>query len=202
MNVLPERFLAKICLVEGPLPNPCWEWTASRDGDGYGRVGVEGKSRKASTYAYEVLRGPVPDGLEPDHLCRNRACVNPFHLELVTHKVNVARGNAGLAQSLRTHCSKGHPYDANNTIYYASGKRGCHICRLRRSRERRAREQLAREIQRGGVLPVNSRSKTHCLRGHQYTAENTYWDRNGRRHCRTCCRLQARERRSRSRLHA
>lgn len=201
-RLLPQRIIKKIRLIPGPLLDYCWEWTGYRDPDGYGKVGKDGHDRKASRVVYEALCGPIPETLELDHLCRNRSCVNPLHLEPVTHLVNVARGNAGQYLKQRTHCSKGHPYNANNTIYYANGKRGCHICRLRWSRECRERQQRQREMQRGGVFPVNSRSKTHCLRGHEYNTENTYWGRNGRRHCRICRRDQARERRSRSGLHA
>ena len=69
----------------------CWEWTGSRNGAGYGRTRIDGRHAAAHRAAYEHLVGPIPDGLELDHLCRNRACVNPEHLDPVTHQVNLRR---------------------------------------------------------------------------------------------------------------
>ena len=99
---LPARFWNKVRI--GPTPidrpdlGPCWEWTAHRDRRGYGRFAVgsqtDGSYRSAALahrLAYETLVGPIPDGLEPDHLCRNQPCVNPGHLEPVTHAVNLQR---------------------------------------------------------------------------------------------------------------
>ena len=92
---LPPRFWAKVRI--GSIPahrpglGPCWQWTASRDRDGYGRFLV-GKNLHAHRLAYETLVGPIPDGLESDHLCRNRPCVCPAHIEPVTHAVNKQRG--------------------------------------------------------------------------------------------------------------
>ncbi|MDP2917085.1 MAG: HNH endonuclease signature motif containing protein [Dehalococcoidia bacterium] len=95
----------------------------------------------AHKFAYETLVGPVPEGKELDHLCRNPPCVNPAHLEPVTHQENDIRGIAGTvsAQRLRsiTHCPQGHPYDLFNTyIHPKTGARMCRICRsLRKSAE-------------------------------------------------------------------
>jgi len=140
---LPRRVVEKIRLTVGPLPDRCWEWAGARDKDGYGRIRIGCQNRKASRFVYETLCGPIPETLELDHLCRNRSCVNPSHLEPVPHEVNVARGNAGQYLSLRTHCSKGHPYDSANTYVYANGTRGCLKCRRERCREWRRRRNLA-----------------------------------------------------------
>jgi hypothetical protein len=74
-----------------PLDRPCWVWTRARDANGYGALGRNGKTLSAHRFVYEQLIGPVPDALELDHLCCNPACVNPDHLEPVTHRTNMER---------------------------------------------------------------------------------------------------------------
>jgi hypothetical protein len=89
----------------------CWEWVACRTAMGYGRFVVDRRVRAAHRVAYELSVGPIPEGLEIDHLCRNRACVNPAHLEAVSHRVNVLRGTAPAAVNKRkTHCPCGREY--------------------------------------------------------------------------------------------
>jgi hypothetical protein len=107
---LPERFWSKVT----PEPNSgCWIWIASLGTSGYGQFSVENRPLKAYRVAYEALVGPVPDGLELDHLCRVRCCVNPAHLEPVTHAENMRRGDS--FQRNKTHCPKGHPYDPSKS---------------------------------------------------------------------------------------
>lgn len=108
----------------------CWEWTAHRDKCGYGRMCTEGKLQSAHRLAYEAAVGPIPKGLELDHLCRNRGCINPEHLEPVTHRENMLRGLAGAWQRATTHCPHGHEYNAENTLI-APRPNGAHqrICK-------------------------------------------------------------------------
>lgn len=127
----------------------CWIWTAYQC-EGYGRFGIGTAGNRtmacAHRVAWELVHGPVPDGLELDHLCRNPSCVNPDHLEPVTHQENVRRGLAavlgGQRQRAKTHCPQGHPYDERNTYRSpATGKRQCRCCRTaatRRYQDRKA----------------------------------------------------------------
>lgn len=121
----------------------CWEWTAARDADGYGRVGDYGKNRYAHRVMYEREAGPVPEGLELDHLCRNRACVRPDHLEAVTRRENCLRSPIiGRAAVEKDACPNGHPYDEANT-HTGRGFRTCRACRAARVRRMRARKRAA-----------------------------------------------------------
>jgi HNH endonuclease len=102
----------------------CWLWTGSVHRNGYGKFGDNrGKTSLAHKVTYEIFRGPVPEGLTLDHLCRVRHCVNPDHLEPVTQAENNRRAPNG--HRAKTHCPEGHLYDAVNTRYY----RGWRICR-------------------------------------------------------------------------
>src|SRR4051812_24706130 len=115
---LPERFWVKVSVME----NGCWEWTAATNSRGYGVLRADGRTVLAHRFAMEAATGPLPVDRECDHLCRNRRCVNPRHIELVLGAENTRRGAAGQATRARhaakSHCPKGHPYDAANTIWY------------------------------------------------------------------------------------
>jgi hypothetical protein len=127
------------------MSSACWEWNGSRHGKGYGHVSVAGRIRKAHRVVYELLVGPIPDGLQLDHLCRNRCCVNPDHLEPVTARTNIRRGEANAAINARkTHCDYGHPFAGENLRLDARGNRQCWICERSRARDRtrRYRERL------------------------------------------------------------
>lgn len=129
-QTLEERFWAKVN-KDGPLWNgtPCWVWTGAKKPNGYGNFGISGRVVYAHRFAYEILVGVIPAGFEADHLCRNRACVNPEHLDSVTHKVNVLRGQSPTAMHAQaTHCPQGHPYDLLNTAIRRSGRRRCRAC--------------------------------------------------------------------------
>ncbi len=113
----------------------CWEWIGSRPARmRYGIACVDGKTRVAHRAFYEHSIGKVPAGLELDHLCRNRYCVNPSHLEPVTHKENVLRGISPSAiHAKKTHCVHGHKYTPENTLIYDGGRRRCRICTNKRN---------------------------------------------------------------------
>lgn len=132
-----ERFWSK---VDRSAAGGCWVWTAAT-ACGYGRFAVShGQLVQAHRFAYELLVGPIPEGLELDHLCRNRACVNPAHLEPVTTRVNLLRGVGASAQNvLKDRCPNGHSY---SSIRKDRGDRECVECRRekQRARYRRLRE--------------------------------------------------------------
>jgi hypothetical protein len=127
--------------VIGGLESKCWVWTGYLNPDGYGMVDVRNNGlgivvTTAHRIGFLVLRGSLPPApLELDHLCRNRACVNPCHLEVVTMKVNILRGESPFAINARkTECKHGHLLSENN-VYMFRGSRNCKACRLRNSRE-------------------------------------------------------------------
>lgn len=120
----------------------CVLWTGYIDSKGYGAVwdSERRKMVRAHRVAWEAVNGPIPSGLVIDHLCRNRACVNVAHLEVVTFKENVLRGVGPSANAARqTHCIHGHPFDAANTLRGKSGRRHCRACNRERSRKARQR---------------------------------------------------------------
>lgn len=104
-----ERFWRRVVKTDG-----CWNWIGATL-EGYGTF----HARRAHRMAYEMLVGPIPGGLHLDHLCRNRACVNPAHLEPVTLAENIRRGE----RAMKTTCPRGHPYDV-----FRRGERKCSIC--------------------------------------------------------------------------
>ena len=155
VRTVAERFWEKVN-KDGPIPDyapqlgPCWLWTAHRNCYGYGQFfpHAEGvRQAMAHRWAYEASVGPIPPGLDLDHLCRVPSCVNPAHLEPVTRRENLRRGVQGKgADRLRakTHCPAGHPYDAENT-WHNRGHRYCRECRRQKARVWKAahREHVA-----------------------------------------------------------
>jgi len=126
-----EGFMARIVRVDG-----CWLWTGYINPNGYAMFG----RRWAHRVAYEFFVGPIPEGLELDHLCRVPACVNPAHLEAVTHRENMRRAPA----TNRTVCPGGHPYDESNTHITKAGKRHCRACDRDRHRVAWAKRKATR----------------------------------------------------------
>lgn len=133
----------------------CWVWNGELDKAGYGKAYLYGRRSLAHRLAYERLVGPIPPGLELDHVrerCSSRACVKavadevgPAHLEPVTHRENTLRGDTIPAANLaKTHCSEGHPFDAANTYREPSGARDCRTCRRLRAAKYNARKRAER----------------------------------------------------------
>lgn len=123
----------------------CLLWQGSPDTDGYGRISVDGKLQSVHRLMFEIFVGPIPPGVEPDHLCRIRHCAAPAHLELVTHKENMLRGEGvGSANAAKTHCDSGHEFTPENTYNAPGGRRECRTCNRERARtRRRTRKKVA-----------------------------------------------------------
>ncbi len=125
---LEQRFWAKVRKTDH-----CWEWMGSKDTTGYGRIHANGRQRPAHRVSYEMHVGPIPDGLEIDHLCNNRGCVNPEHLDVVTRRQNILRSShAG-----KMFCPSGHLMDERNTAYWGKKRVGrfCRECDRQKRRK-------------------------------------------------------------------
>lgn len=128
------RFWRKVNKTES-----CWLWAGAHNLNGYGTFGVDHVHRLAHRYAYELLVGPIPEGKSLDHLCRVRNCVNPAHLEPVTHEENMAR------RPKSTHCVNGHEWTSETTWLDKAGHRHCLPCRKEYARAAYQRKKAARD---------------------------------------------------------
>lgn len=181
----------------GPIPEPkhhprlftpCWVWKTAKPGK-YVDYFLDGTRRKAHHFAWSLLVGPCPEGLDPDHLCEVKGCVRPDHIEWVTHRENLMRGSSQVAvNACKTHCVHGHPFDEANTVYVERNghrRRDCRACR-------HIAAAAARERARSGTALHGNKTKTHCPNGHPYDEENTRVSKEGWRTCRACQRTNAR----------
>lgn len=126
-----------------PTDTGCWEWAAAISNSGYGVLTLAKPRRNAFAHrvSYEAFTGPIPDGMQVDHLCRNRICVNPEHLEAVSPRTNVLRGNTvAAAQASKVSCDHGHEFTPENTYVTRWGRRQCRACNRARSASYRARK--------------------------------------------------------------
>jgi hypothetical protein len=120
----------------------CWPWLGAHTKAGYGVLSVKRERVYAHRYAYTLFKGPIPEGLQLDHLCRNRGCCNPEHLEAVTRRENILRGVAPAAQhAKKTHCPKGHAYDR-----VRRGQRECKRCHADRQLARYYKHREAAHV--------------------------------------------------------
>ncbi len=188
-----------------PDPSGCWLWTGSTNGRGYACImsGAANESTIVHRWVYEQLIGPIPEGLQIDHLCRVHNCVNPTHLEPVTGQENNARGFSPSALNARkTHCLNGHLLDGDN-LYLWEGTRLCKACQAQRDREFNARLK-AQGLTARGTIPKPPRHPTHCVNGHEFTPDNTLQKSNRSgpyRACRICVNQHAREKNARDKFY-
>ena len=147
LAVLPEIELPAHIREKFHFENECWVWhgaVGNSRRNKYGVVGVKGRNRQATHVVYEIMVGPIESGLVIDHLCRNTLCVNPAHLEPVTRRENMERGQHANGLSLQTHCSRGHEFAVTGMtmrIRPVGPQRICHVCDAMRSRKCRMRKK-------------------------------------------------------------
>lgn len=170
MNVdqLPGRIHARIVFraapADRPVTGPCWIWTGGDNGKGYGLVSYQGRQQSTHRLAYTLLVGPIPDGLQIDHLCRVHPCCNPGHMEPVTNLENSLRSD----RATRTECIRKHPLSGDNLIIKKPGERGrrrCRTCYVMKTREATERKRLRRSAERDAKLDAERERIRRILRG-------------------------------------
>ncbi|MGC0144426.1 HNH endonuclease signature motif containing protein [Pseudactinotalea sp. Z1732] len=149
LDTLTERFWSKV--TECPKAG-CWVWTAAHNSRGYGQWAVDGVSKSVHRLTYQAFVGPIPSGLQIDHLCMNKSCCNPQHLEAVTGVVNVARFAATV-----THCKYGHPLEGEN-VRWRGNRRQCKTCAREDSAARREQWRARRAAEGNPVRRYRKRA--------------------------------------------
>ena len=169
--------------------NDCWLWTGHLR-SGYGRFEVDRKLVSVHRFSYELVYGPIPSGLQLDHLCRVQNCVNPAHLEPVTQYENNMRSNSPAAiHARKTHCPRGHAFSLHGFVN-TKGSRECVICRRDYAREYARVQRNTPENKRRAYPQLfdgdgNRIERTHCLYGHPY-ADHGFKDGRGQLRCYEC----------------
>jgi hypothetical protein len=195
---MDDRTLARFMSKVQVQPNGCWHWTGHIRPDGYGQFAVDRSNQLAHRVSYIHFVGPIPDGLELDHLCHtrdlncpggetdpHRRCVNWADLEPVTGEVNRLRGRSFYTlNGAKTHCAKGgHEFTPENTYVPPGGGRECRTCRT----------ESAKEWMRVHNPGTRHGTETHCPSSHPYSGPNLIITSNGGRACRECKRAWGRE---------
>lgn len=128
---LATRFWEKVDKTDG-----CWLWLGAPNSEGYGHIAQGGKTHAAHRLSWTLTGHTLTPGMTLDHLCRNRICVRPDHLEEVTNVANILRGSGSPAQNARkTHCPYGHPLSGENLYVRVTGRRQCKACRRQQQRK-------------------------------------------------------------------
>lgn len=144
MSDIIERFEAKYFVA----PDGCWLWTANAHAQGYGKIKIAKKTMLAHRVSYELYVGKIAKGLHIDHLCRQPACVNPYHLEPVTKKENTLRGVGPSAQNAKkTHCKRGHELTSQNMYSYSTTRRICVACSREQDSKRKRAYRAKRKLE-------------------------------------------------------
>lgn len=181
----------------GDQNSGCWLWLGTLTRQGYGTIHIGSKkdgSRRtmlAHRFSYELNRGPIPDGMYLDHrVCRTKACVNANHLVVCTFAENMQQPDgAAYLHKIKTHCPRGHEFTESNIGHHATGGRFCLTCARQAGSRYKERVRIRLNKPKYGVGGFN-KAKTECVRGHSYSAENTYIRKSGGRVCRACARLR------------
>lgn len=124
--------MAKPKFLIAATPDGCWEWQFTCTPEGYGRLWRDGKRQYVHRWVWERVHGPIPEGLEIDHLCNNTSCCNPDHLRVATHRENSTASHSStiVRENLdKTHCPQGHPYEGANLYVSPDGARRCRTCK-------------------------------------------------------------------------
>lgn len=176
MPSIIERMMENVAVEE----DGCWEWCGATCGHGkYGAIRTPDGMKYVHRVSYEAFIGDIPDGMQVDHLCRNRTCVNPEHLEAVSHYENMRRGSAWAVNKGKTHCPSGHPYSGDNLYINPSGGRECRTCKRLRGRKYDNERRVRLTKLPAGKPPKKPKKPKHpicwaCKR--QMTGEIVHWE--------------------------
>lgn len=162
-----ERFWSKVEKTE----DGCWLWRGTQVRNGYGHFWLDGKGRIAHRVAYEWHVGPIPEGMEIDHRCRHTDCVNPAHLDVVSHVENVRRGRLGVLYTMPTHCQHGHVLTPGNARIWREPAGETSVVRWTCKQCDVAKIQRYRARLRHGLVE-RPEAPEYCVHGHRLTGDN------------------------------